>query len=1742
MGGPNGRPGSARDLQKSLEAEQKKLQEEQRRVAELEAKGKDEVKDDPEHVCGNMKLASCLVKLGDLLVMGSREVKCSATLVVEEDQIPPRTFQGIPLTCTCDGKNVFQEITVHMTPQQWAALGEQKDIVALISARCHDGVIDTTGDEAAVFNFSKVAKDAPHDTVALGELFCGGYGGWSHALRAISLTEREVMTAWGLDRDANCCTSHARSHGISMVVDNPVVCWNQMAVAEDSGMVPTTLFNVELDRLWWMTFAARYGCQVIAWSAPCPPWSNANQALGLARSDGLTFILTLAILGVMRPRTWVAENVSGLVKHAHWPLIQAVIAWTGFRVVWKPLLNLSEQAPQNRDRVLLIAVNSLDQDLVIASHCCWPFGLRPTLKEYGAVMEFDDFWLEDATLTKHELDLYMNPRYLPKQACQDGKRLKRDVISYRLKTNHDVASCFLTTYGSPLEVPEHLAAENGIFGSLYIQGDQVRRFTTPEILVMMGTVCKAWLPKHRATAVSMLGNAISTPHALIGLMNVISHIREDWFHDGVQIVFARLMAMHMRCDDMKIYEDEDGFWFEPKRDAVLSCAPTEKFRCIHSLTISSPMQCLRIFVEEGIDLQRMLQTLCGKSSPPQLVILINGLQNMQFPLHSNAQMPDVNLKVKALMPSCLWPDEVEVILQDSALDCPKEGICFDLFARKTDAELPCKNMILFMEEIPQHRGKPPAGTHFEKADQSLVASMTQDVLEELLFFLRKSMMLSVVQALSWNLVEHYDERDLPCRNNQRMISMIPAPGRLGLLPNHFQHEVVTCQFMQLLDAKLCQRNEAVFVGIRLWDTWIWHRWVPVDFHVGFIHEAWSEAAHLWGLPTEIRLIYMGKLLIQEFTFRNYISEGQYNNNAAGMGIHVLFPLKGGGPSNRTEGKIVISSPEDDTDDADAKSHEPTPEYGPHAFKRARVSDRVEDEVADMMERLLSIPVQDRFLEPCILEGLTLIDEQDPMVMHGELERIIPFLQFAQHSGIEQVLHEAGWQMVVRFPSFVSPLRVQMLVHPIAGMRCKALSLIRGFIVSALTACMMPTPGFEDPNHVLVQVNLWGIIITKGWFRDSVLMQVPTMHQASLDTPNEGGGPSPTDKQKPDALTKTKSELAKLLLDVGCNLQTLTKTTEVLVKKAGLTPINAALRKKDHADRLGALERLAAELEIEFPTFNQAELQRNQANRRRMLSEKGHSQPLNAASFVIKEGFFLNTDGTPCAILKALKHAASGIYLCDEPTAQPWLQGKTKVSQDELGMAILGGCGECRPNPAKMVSIPAFDSANFPVVLSCCVHQLGMKEVKIQDLTGADVQVDDAVVCSLTCFRDELGDEVWHQLTQHPARVALSLLAEAGAQVNLVNAPWGRSYWGQNGKTTPEKSTSLQMHIRLASDELTRVLKSSGMTGVYINPKTTKGTIDTNYAIVWSDQGLTQLKVTAAALANALGLVRVTRSKIQKTSRGIRVLAGDFEQVFKQLKPDAEVPKHIKVQYMAKLTPTPVGVSQNAVKEWLEQVGLSARPIKPLGRQTWLLGFAKQVDTQWWAWNGQVMMLNFLPNRDQSAPKPIVASSAPKNENREGTPGAADMPLADAWADFRLSNGMPMPSKWQTQTQMTPKNVGNAPVRVTEGPIERRFQQQDQQIDALKKAVEGIKTSVDQVQARFTEVNKDISQQMAQLSATFETTESNAMRKQDKQMADSFAELKVMFAQSQAVVQVPTPKKKAKLTPREGVPQDEDENL
>lgn len=173
---------------------------------------------------------------------------------------------------------------------------------------------------------------------------------------------------------------------------------------------------------------------------------------------------------------------------------------------------------------------------------------------------------------------------------------------------------------------------------------------------------------------------------------------------------------------------------------------------------------------------------------------------------------------------------------------------------------------------------------------------------------------------------------------------------------------------------------------------------------------------------------------------------------------------------------------------------------------------------------------------------------------------------------------------------------------------------------------------------------------------------------------------------------------------------------------------------------------------------------------------------------------------------------------------------------------------------------------------------------------------------------------------------MELIAEAGVTPKLSGSPWVRSWWDDKGKAVPTKATSLQAHCRVEASQRDEILKVSGLGGAYISPKTEKGSIDSQFAVIWLEQTLMQMKVTVSTLPQALGLIRIFRKQSGKISRGIRVSAQHYEAAFKQLKPTVAVPRHIQVQYFAKLEPTPVGANQDSLREWLESVSLQARPI------------------------------------------------------------------------------------------------------------------------------------------------------------------------------------------------------------------------
>lgn len=166
----------------------------------------------------------------------------------------------------------------------------------------------------------------------------------------------------------------------------------------------------------------------------------------------------------------------------------------------------------------------------------------------------------------------------------------------------------------------------------------------------------------------------------------------------------------------------------------------------------------------------------------------------------------------------------------------------------------------------------------------------------------------------------------------------------------------------------------------------------------------------------------------------------------------------------------------------------------------------------------------------------------------------------------------------------------------------------------------------------------------------------------------GGG---VKQQKPDSVTTTKNDLARLFLQIGCELHQTTQAVENLIKMNGIAAIKHAMRQKAAASKLGQLERLAECCGVKLPPHNVAELKRNHANQARQQKQKIRTQLIDVNDYKLAPGTFKNQDGTSCQVLESIKHAANGVMLRSPQQAEAWLQHTTRISQDELGLLILG---------------------------------------------------------------------------------------------------------------------------------------------------------------------------------------------------------------------------------------------------------------------------------------------------------------------------------------------------------------------------------------------------------------------------------------------------------------------------------------
>lgn len=161
-----------------------------------------------------------------------------------------------------------------------------------------------------------------------------------------------------------------------------------------------TVFANEYDRTIWSTFRANFpGATLdersivdipasdvpevdgLIGGPPCQSWSEAGAHRGIEDQRGQLFYEYIRILKHVKPRFFLAENVSGIISSRHRGAFEAILERfgnLGYRVSHQMLRASDFGVPQDRDRVIVVGIR---KDLRIDFEFPQPAGPALTLRQ-----------------------------------------------------------------------------------------------------------------------------------------------------------------------------------------------------------------------------------------------------------------------------------------------------------------------------------------------------------------------------------------------------------------------------------------------------------------------------------------------------------------------------------------------------------------------------------------------------------------------------------------------------------------------------------------------------------------------------------------------------------------------------------------------------------------------------------------------------------------------------------------------------------------------------------------------------------------------------------------------------------------------------------------------------------------------------------------------------------------------------------------------------------------------------------------------------------------------------------------------------------------------------------------------------------------------------------------------------------------------------------------------------------------
>ena len=588
----------------------------------------------------------------------------------------------------------------------------------------------------------------------------------------------------------------------------------------------------------------------------------------------------------------------------------------------------------------------------------------------------------------------------------------------------------------------------------------------------------------------------------------------------------------------------------------------------------------------------------------------------------------------------------------------------------------------------------------------------------------------------------------------------------------------------------------------------------------------------------------------------------------------------------------------------------------------------------------------------------------------------------------------------------------------------------------------------------------------------------------LMLPTRGGAPS---VGKISHKQQIQNALAAALLEEGYELAWVSETIEKVCAKVGLKDLSKMLNGNSYS-RLQAARQIITDCGFSMPDVKPVK-----TSQAALQAKKPRVSMLpNPINYRVLEGALLNQDDQPTQFTQTFGGQATGYHCILPKDAQPWLESADLLSKDELVLLIFGDVEGPSMRKVEKATVPCIDEVGRNVLVACSLVQCGEKQVKINTGDGYKVGQDATTLLAATVELEDWKD-TWKDIVRAPFKFFRSLPFFADEIVSI----WGKSFRRGRQVTSPDDSTSLQVHLLVKTASVVKIMRAAGAQSVWLTPKGADGKPDLSWKLIWLEPStdIRSASIASAKIAEAAGIIKI------KGRFALRISKANFATAWGLIYPNQDVPAIVDASRTWKLESLPFGVTRAMLIDWAGHNKWSIKPLRAAGPRAWVIGSSDDPPKCNLHFNSEPILIKEIKPR-QPPPNPIVAGPRPRALPAATQDDTKVLPplRGDPWAP----NSNPW-ANWKSSTASAPA----APSAPMVGPTEQKFQQQEQRIAHMESVI----TKIQQDQATANENVENLKQEVVQRDEAMKQQIDTRLHGIKKELDASFSAALVKQTQS-----------------------------